>query len=303
MFLSVFASIISFFSIFNTSNASYHDYKNLVTLSIDNSTHEITEVSHIPATNNLCPTVYFTSNNVGVMTPSHGTQGIMRYYISSDPSNQSDMAYFQFAFGYDDEADDPSNAYIWPTIETRGNDTFNLKVNLLFNVYSTNGHVAVFTYNRVYDFTKQEDLVSTYYNHDLHTSLFTMQSIANGTNYFDLALTFYPISQDELNSSSSYYQSGYDSGYDAGYDDGYRYGESVGFTEGYNYVQDQGATASVIFTGILTIAMLPINFFLAILNFEVFGINIGGAVAGLLTIAIAFIIIRIIFSGGNGKKE
>ena len=63
------------------------------------------------------------------------------------------------------------------------------------------------------------------------------------------------------------------------------------------------STASIIFQGIFNIGLMPVNFFLGVLNFEVFGINIGAFVSALLTLAIVIIIVRIIFSGGNGKGK
>lgn len=79
----------------------------------------------------------------------------------------------------------------------------------------------------------------------------------------------------------------------------YSQGYTAGFTDG---SADTGE-ASVIFSGILSVALLPVNFFLGMLNFEVFGINIGGMVSGLLTLAIVFILCRTIFSGGNGSND
>lgn len=63
------------------------------------------------------------------------------------------------------------------------------------------------------------------------------------------------------------------------------------------------STASIIFQGICNIGLMPVNFFLGVLNFEVFGINIGAFVSALLTLAIVIIIVRIIFAGGNGKGK
>lgn len=102
------------------------------------------------------------------------------------------------------------------------------------------------------------------------------------------------------------YQYGYDNGYSAGYNDGYSVGygdgSSSGYQIGYNDGYEQGAaqdeTAVVIFSGICSVALLPVNMFLGFMNFEVFGINIGGLVSAFLTIAIVVIIIRII----TGKK-
>ena len=87
------------------------------------------------------------------------------------------------------------------------------------------------------------------------------------------------------------------------YNDGYQAGYQSGYTEGYTIGAEQDETATAIFVGIINIALVPINFFLACLNFEVFGINIGGFVSALLTVAIIVIIVRIIVSGGNKNGQ
>lgn len=81
--------------------------------------------------------------------------------------------------------------------------------------------------------------------------------------------------------------------------------EQEGYTRGWNDGVEYGShngEASVVFSGILSVALLPVNFFLSILNFEVFGINIGGFVTGMLTLAIIFIIWRVILGGRAPTK-
>lgn len=102
-----------------------------------------------------------------------------------------------------------------------------------------------------------------------------------------------------INSNS--YDLGYYNGYNQGNTDGYSTGYNTGYATGYNDASDQDTTAVTIFSGILSVGLLPVNFFLAILNFEVFGINIGAFVSALLTVAIVVIITRMVVSGGNGK--
>lgn len=102
----------------------------------------------------------------------------------------------------------------------------------------------------------------------------------------------------------SQYQNGYTEGWNAGNDNGFSDGYSNGYTDGYNdavvNLDTQGSTALTIFTGIIDVGLLPINVFLAMMNFEVFGINIGGLISSLMTVAIAIIIFRVIFNGGSG---
>ena len=75
-----------------------------------------------------------------------------------------------------------------------------------------------------------------------------------------------------------------------------------GYTEGYNEAFEANVTAVTIFSGILQIAMVPVNFFLGIFNFEILGINIAGFVSALLTVAVTVIIIRLVIGGKNDGK-
>lgn len=109
-----------------------------------------------------------------------------------------------------------------------------------------------------------------------------------------------------MNSSlvdGSAYQNGYNEGWNAGNDYGFEQGYDNGYTHGYQDAEinldAQGSTALTIFTGIINVGLLPVNFFLNILNFEVFGINIGAIVTATMTVAIVIILIRII----TGKKN
>lgn len=103
------------------------------------------------------------------------------------------------------------------------------------------------------------------------------------------------------------YQNGYSDGYNAGYgtgvDEGIIIGYNGGYIDGYDNASTQNQTAVTIFSGIISVGLIPINFFLACLNFEVFGINIGSFVSALLTISIVVIITRMIISGGNGGGD
>ena len=86
--------------------------------------------------------------------------------------------------------------------------------------------------------------------------------------------------------------------YAQGKEDGLSEGYQNGFRDGVTYAQNQDQTALTIFEGICTVALVPINFFLAIFNFEIFGINISGFVSALLTVSVVIIIVRIM----TGKK-
>lgn len=119
---------------------------------------------------------------------------------------------------------------------------------------------------------------------------------------FDPVVQFDNVEWSTIIRSSNYYQSGsadYDNGYNVGYTEGSQAGYQSGYTDGYQEGAVQDETAVVIFNGIINVALLPVNVFLQILNFEVFGINFGGLASAFLTIAIVIIIVRII----TGKKN
>lgn len=90
--------------------------------------------------------------------------------------------------------------------------------------------------------------------------------------------------RDKWNTLISYGQSNYDRGYTNGYDDGYKEAE------------DTDANTNSIFSGIIDVGLLPINMFLDIFNFQLFGINFRNVVSGLLTALIAIILVRM-FTG------
>lgn len=127
---------------------------------------------------------------------------------------------------------------------------------------------------------------------------------------------------DGINNNDKYNQ-GYSEGYDVGKvdgvnefldsseysdalsdanSDGFQVGRAVGYAEG---VEASGNVAhmNAIFTGILDVGLMPVNFFLKILNFEVFGINIGGFVTGLFTLSIVVMLFRMFFGSNGGKSE
>lgn len=96
---------------------------------------------------------------------------------------------------------------------------------------------------------------------------------------------------------------GYNDGYAKGKEEGITEGESSGYQNGYNDAisdaSNQSVVANSIFSGIFTVAMLPVNVFLQFMNFEVFGINISGLVSGLITVALVVIVLRFIFAKGG----
>lgn len=84
----------------------------------------------------------------------------------------------------------------------------------------------------------------------------------------------------------------------ASYDAGYSQGNLDGALDGVQMNPEM----FTIFNGILNIAMIPVNVFLAIFNFEVFGINLASAVTALLSICILIVVIKMV-TGGKGDKD
>ena len=114
-----------------------------------------------------------------------------------------------------------------------------------------------------------------------------------------------PINADHLD--NDYYKACTDlnyyddinNAYNDGYDNGYGTGYQTGYNEGLAHA-DYDSTALTVFTGIVSIALTPINMFLKIFNFEILGINLTGLISGILTLAVVVIIIRLIL---GGKKD
>lgn len=121
--------------------------------------------------------------------------------------------------------------------------------------------------------------------------------------FSQLFITVLPQTISSYLYDASAYDSGYyagrNDGYNEGYDDGEEFGHQQGFADGVSYAQGQDQTALTIFEGIITIALVPINFFLAIFNFNIFGINLSGFVSALLTVSIIIIVVRFL----TGKKQ
>lgn len=123
---------------------------------------------------------------------------------------------------------------------------------------------------------------------------------------YSLYMSFYIKCEDAQLQEGVWYNNGYNDGKTAGLSEGettgYNNGYSVGYQAGYEQGYSTDSTVTSIFSGILQVALVPINFFLAIFNFEILGINLSGFIRALFTIAITVIIIRTIF-GGKGASD
>lgn len=126
---------------------------------------------------------------------------------------------------------------------------------------------------------------------------FTSQNVFRSMTYDYLFLSAEFLNSYESNYTQGYYV-GYADGYNSGRVDGFAQGESYGYNEGLG----QDTAVASIFSGILQVALVPVNFFLAIFNFEILGINLSGFIRALFTVAITVIILRVVL-GGKGSDS
>lgn len=196
-------------------------------------------------------------------------------------------------------------------------DTFKFSVYLDFYYVSQNGTA-----------TKQDSLsYSISPNWSVNQSGWSSSKLATfnftyGIDHDDdnLYIKFYDdntlVDQKRLNTDNSYYYHSYvnyhiDTSYLAdaistrlialhqsdaeltqAWQDGYDEGRVKGYQEGAGH--QMNPEMFTIFNGILNVAMVPVNVFLRIFNWEVYGINIASMVSALLSIAVLIIIIRLV---------
>lgn len=90
-------------------------------------------------------------------------------------------------------------------------------------------------------------------------------------------------------------------GYNQGVEDGKQIGKDTGFQDGYAQgkadFENQDAQINSIFEGILSIGLIPIEFFLSIFNFSIFGINITAIISAILTLCVIIILMRYVLGG------
>ena len=152
--------------------------------------------------------------------------------------------------------------------------------------------------------TTQWNLTQNLYFQGLSTTFYDLSNELDFSNLFNQIQNYVDsLNSESYGSFTTGYDEGYNNGYSQGLEDGGSSGYQTGYADGYSQGVSQDGAMSAIFGGIINIALLPINFFLAMLNFEVFGINIGSFVASLMTIAIVVMVIRMIFSGGNKSSD
>lgn len=164
------------------------------------------------------------------------------------------------------------------------------------NWSATTSSASYRTYFTWYDDTIDDGAV-VYAN-----SSFSVSNITGGTraNTYNVDLTdLYNVVNSRFGSADGGFEEGYNTGYGVGYNNGSEQGYNTGYADGYTDGVETDTTAFTIFNGILSIGMVPINVFLAMLDFTVLGINISNFVMSLLTVLITVWVVRMITGGGN----
>lgn len=193
-------------------------------------------------------------------------------------------------------------------------DVFSFDVYLRCYQYEEDGTLAKTTLVTIREYNRYQVQFGSFLYTDYYRSVISM--------------TFSPYDQATYNALTGYnppdsYNDGYDKGYTDGYhqgyndgeysgdqsyyqdgwNDGYEVGESVGYQDGLTDGQNMDDQMNTIFANIFQVAMVPVNFFLGIFNFEIFGINISSFVTALLTIAVIIIIIKTIVGNTGGGSD
>lgn len=154
-----------------------------------------------------------------------------------------------------------------------------------------------FMYAYKYD-TLQNDLNINYQETGFH--------LQDENSIFSVDLYLYLL---DSNLFSEYFEgdtSSYQDGYTQGYSDGEVAGTQTGYQDGYadakEEYENQDAVVNSIFGGIVTIGLIPIEFFMSIFNFNILGINFTQIVSVLLSVMVIVILLRIILGGKGGQK-
>lgn len=129
-------------------------------------------------------------------------------------------------------------------------------------------------------------------------------------DYLNISQTLSNVESNSQNTLDGYYNEGYNTGYNNGFADGvesqqmemtdtYNAGYSAGYQAGY----DTDSTIGTIFSGIIQVALVPVNFFLGMFNFEILGINLRAFIQALFTVAITIIIVKAVLGAKGGGSD
>ena len=215
------------------------------------------------------------------------TGNLTKVNLYSDTEEYTNMRYYYFSF--DDTMDVNYRLYI---NDDNGNATTPF---LYIHSWRYNNeevqHVQITPkyQTNIYFYTFFDNVSSSYTDYDYVNTLTnpydTSASMETDvdTSYY-LRLTGFLFSQDlyesftgEGNSYTTGYTDGFNEGQQTGYDDGYTTGHADGYTTGYNQgkhdYENADSQINAIFDGILSIGLIPIEFFMSIFNFEILGIK------------------------------
>lgn len=300
MFFTVFATIASLFTLYGQTNSNNHDYTHLVGYrhsSSSESYDDFVQYSVYSANTGLGTTEGWQLNNLSyLMNGDSGYDKHLRYYICSDVTNQVELGYLEF---YLYNAGD-TGGHLYPTVEAHFSETFNFQLSVDWAISNSDfPSITPFEFQKVFDFSRSSDINYQYIQQE-DSSMYTIYTNANGKNTTRFMLTGVPMDNDAWSKANT----NYDNGWWDGYNEGFEEGKDAGYIDGYADGQDNQMNPEMftIFNGILNVAMIPVNVFLGIFNFEVFGINISAVVASLLSICILVVVIRLI-AGGSSKGD
>ena len=195
-----------------------------------------------------------------------------------------------------------TDAYFGYDIEVLGQSvSTNLYLTNITIVYIQDSYYKTITSSDVY-FRGQAYYYADNYDGDFEYDLNHTYSTHNVSIYFSFEVRCYSILDAQTNWYNNGYNDGYSAGNSIGEENGYNSGYSAGYQDGYNQGYSTDSTVTSIFSGILQVGLVPINFFLACFNFEILGINLKGFIQALFTICITIIVIKTIF-GGKGASD
>lgn len=249
------------------------------------------------------------SNDYSALTPHNSQGGSVLYY---DVDN----------YGSDIEANGnfsiitPNGSISYEINRTFSSDTNYYYYDLQFKVVNDSVLTNLYLYNleAIYGCDGAEyhtTLPNVYfmgqseYYIDNESGDYSIQFLNTGSNPYLYVNYYIGILPQNFIDGSGYqngYSDGYNAGYDTGWDEGYTRGEAIGYSDGFEDGASVDDTAIVIFNGILNIALVPINFFLAIFNWELFGINMSALVTSILSVCLVVIVVRLV-TGKNADGK
>lgn len=253
----------------------------------------------------------FSINGTTYNLAAHNSQSDEVLYYSFDGTDPDVEAQGYYTFT---TSQGSISFEVVPNYTTINNNTYS-SWDIQFQVLDENVYSNLYLYNleavvSVNNITNRYSLPNVYFNgnnyfyEDNESGDFTIQvpGVNNPSLWLNFDVGILPSSFFDGSQYQQGYTNGWNDGNDKGFEDGYNNGYANGVTDGLDSVEIMNPEMFTIFNGILNVAMIPINVFLGIFNWEVFGINIASLVSSLLSIAILIIIIRLI-AGSSAKGD